>query len=659
MSDIGKAYVQIIPTAEGIKGRLEQAISGEASSAGSKAGSAISGGIGKALGGVAKITAGAVAATSTAVSALAKESVQAYADFEQLEGGIETLFGAAAPHVMKNAEKAFLSAGQSANEYMETSIQSAAALINSLGGNQAEAARLMDVSIVDMADNVNKMGTSMEGVQNAYRGFSRGNFTMLDNLALGFAGTKQGMQELLEKAKELSGVEYDIESYADIVQAIHVVQESMGIAGTTAKEGVETISGSISTLKSAWSNLIAGFGRNDVNLDKLIGDVVDSAGKVLENMQPIVEKALEGISSFISKAAPILAEQLPVIIENALPSVLNAAVDLVEALVRSLPQILSSLMSALPGALERAISTLTENADLYVDSAVKMVEMITDGIVENADTIIPAAVELLVALTEALLDHTDELLICAIKLVVALTDAIIDSRDELLKAGPELMDALVSGCTGAFFKLDDLGFQTINRFIDALQLFMPNLIPTGMDFIINVVQGIIRGLEKLFSAGEDSVVEYGKGIQSKFGEATTWGGHLVEAFVRGIEFKHPLLMKAVNGLTNIVASRMGFSEPEEGPLSNFHTYAPDMIDLFSKGITDNSGKLKAAVNSLAGDVSDAMPNVTNSIRNGGSNSSVALAGYGDITIPVYIGNQKFTQAVVKADKLNNYRSGGR
>lgn len=167
MSDIGKAYVQIIPTAEGIRGKLEQAIGGEADSAGEKAGGKISGKIGNALGNVAKISAGAIAATSTAVGALAKESVQAYADFEQLEGGIETLFGDSAPHVMQNAEKAFLSAGQSANEYMETSIQSAAALISSLDGNQAEAARLMDVSIIDMADNVNKMGTSMEGVQNA------------------------------------------------------------------------------------------------------------------------------------------------------------------------------------------------------------------------------------------------------------------------------------------------------------------------------------------------------------------------------------------------------------------------------------------------------------------------------------------------------------
>lgn len=660
MSDIGKAYVQIIPTAEGIKGKLTEMFDGEAASAGGKAGGSFASGMGKALGGAAKVAAGAVAAASTAVGALAKQSVDAYADFEQLEGGIETLFGSAAPHVMQNAQKAFLSAGQSANEYMETSIQSAAALINSLGGDQAEAARLMDVSIVDMADNVNKMGTTMEGVQNAYRGFSRGNFTMLDNLALGFAGTKEGMQQLLDKAKELSGVEYDIESYADIVQAIHVVQEEMGIAGTTMKEGTDTISGSLATLKSAWSNLIAGFGRDDINLDKLISDVVNSAETVLKNLQPIVEKALIGISSFIEKAAPIIAEKLPVIIENTLPSVLNAAVSLVNSLVQALPQILSALASALPGALKQMLSALTENADTFADSAVDMIVMLADALIENADEIARGATELIVKLTEALLEHTDELLICAVKLVIALTDAIIESRDELLSAGPELMDSLVDGIMGSLFKLDELGPATINRFIDALQLYMPNLFPAGMNFIINVIQGIIKALDKLFGAGEDSVSEFGKGVEAQIEQnAGTWGNHLVEAFVRGIQAKHPLLAGAVNGLVGIVSKRMGFSEPEEGPLSDFHTYAPDMVDLFAKGITDNAGKLQDAVDSLAGGVYDAMPNATKAIRNGGSYSEVSPAGFGDLTIPVYIGQQKFATAVVNANQINNYRAGGR
>ena len=173
---------------------------------------------------------------SQAFIEIGKQAVEAYANYEQLAGGVETLFGDSAQKVLNDANQAFKTAGMSMNEYMETSIQSAASLISSLGGDQAKAAEMMNMSITDMADNVNKMGTTMEGVQNAYRGFSRGNFTMLDNLALGFSGTKEGMQELLDKAREISGFKYDISSYADIVEAIHVVQTEMGITGTTARE---------------------------------------------------------------------------------------------------------------------------------------------------------------------------------------------------------------------------------------------------------------------------------------------------------------------------------------------------------------------------------------------------------------------------------------
>ena len=222
-TELAKAYVQIVPTAKGIKGSLENMLGGEADVAGTKAGKSFASKFGSAMGTVGKLAGAGIAAAATGVAALGKQAVSAYADFEQLSGGIETLFGDSANYVMKRAQLAYRTAGMSANEYMETSIDSAAALINSLGGDQAKAAVLMNMSITDMADNVNKMGTTMEAVQNAYRGFSRGNFTMLDNLALGFAGTKEGMQELLDKAQELSGVEYDIGSYADIVNAIHVV----------------------------------------------------------------------------------------------------------------------------------------------------------------------------------------------------------------------------------------------------------------------------------------------------------------------------------------------------------------------------------------------------------------------------------------------------
>lgn len=351
----------------------EEGLKGAESNA-SKLGGALKSGLGTA----AKIGTAALATAATAAGALAKQSVDAYKEYEQLEGGIETLFGSAAPKVMANAERAFQSAGQSMNDYMETSIQSAAALINSLGGDQAKAADLMDMSIVDMADNVNKMGTTMEGVQNAYRGFSRGNFTMLDNLALGFAGTKEGMQELLDKAKELSGIEYNINSYADIVQAIHIVQEEMGIAGTTAKEGAETISGSIEQLKSAWTNLVSGLANPNADLGLLIDNVVASAETALNNLVPAIEHALIGIASFIEKAAPIIADKLPGVIEKILPSLLNAANTIINALIK-----------AMPSLIDAVIKSIEQNPEILTTLGPILMAKLASGLLGNLDMLKP------------------------------------------------------------------------------------------------------------------------------------------------------------------------------------------------------------------------------------------------------------------------------
>lgn len=310
------------------------------------------------LGDFAKFSTATLGAAAAGVSAIVKESVSAYADYEQLAGGIETLFGSSADTVMKNAEKAYLTAGQSMNEYMETSIQSAASLINSLGGDQAKAAELMDLSITDMSDNVNKLGTSMEAVQNAYRGFSRGNFTMLDNLALGFAGTKEGMQELLDKAQEISGIQYDISSYSDIVQAIHVVQEEMGITGTTAKEASGTISGSIGSVKAAWQNLKIEISKDDGNIGDAFDNLSETAGAAFDNMLPRVEKALDGVGSLIVKAAPKIGQSIAKIVPKVLPSLMETSVSVISAIGTSIVDSLPTLLETGGEVVETIGNTL-------------------------------------------------------------------------------------------------------------------------------------------------------------------------------------------------------------------------------------------------------------------------------------------------------------
>ena len=351
--------------------------------------------IGNALGTVGKATGVALAAGSAAVTKLTKDAVAAYGEFEQLKGGMETLYGKDAQTMLDNAEKAFKTAGLNANEYMDTAIQSSAAMISSLDGDTKEAAKLTDMAIIDMSDNVNKMGTSMESIQNAYKGFSRGNFTMLDNLALGFAGTKDGMQELLDKAKELSGVDYNIDSYADIVKAIHVVQKEMGITGTTSKEAADTITGSMGMAKKAWQNLTVAIANGDWNLDEKIDDFVNSLEGAFVNLMPIVQKALDGVGKLIEKLAPIIAEKLPQIINELLPPLLSSAATIIGKLAENLPTLLTTLVDVvsqnLPMLTQTLVPALTEGLAILigavVDNAPQLFETLIQAIDDVADEI--------------------------------------------------------------------------------------------------------------------------------------------------------------------------------------------------------------------------------------------------------------------------------
>lgn len=249
--------------------------------------------VGVALGAVA------VAAGAAAVK-LGKEVIAAYADYEQLVGGVDTLFKDSSQEIQRYAANAYKTAGLSANEYMETVTGFSASLIQSLGGDTEKAAKYADMAITDMSDNANKMGTDMSSIQNAYQGFAKQNYTMLDNLKLGYGGTKQEMERLLADAEKISGVKYDISSYADVVEAIHVMQESMDIAGTTAKEAEATISGSVNALKSAVSNLIVGFGDADADMELLCNNMVDAFKTVVANIIPVIENI---VADFITSGS--------------------------------------------------------------------------------------------------------------------------------------------------------------------------------------------------------------------------------------------------------------------------------------------------------------------------------------------------------------------
>ena len=347
---------------------------------------------------VAKVGGAAIAAGAAGVAALTKMGVEGYAQYEQLSGGVETLFKESQNIVMGYAENAYKTAGMSKNKYMETVTSFSASLIQSLGGDTAKAAEVGNMAITDMSDNANKMGTSIEMIQNAYNGFAKQNYTMLDNLKLGYGGTKEEMQRLIDDANRVKVAngemaDLSIDSFADVSEAIHIIQTEMGITGTTAREAATTIEGSIGMMKGAWENLVVGMADENADMESLINDFVESTAIAAQNLLPRIEQTLKGIGDLITALAPVIAEALPVLVEAVLPSLLTAGVSLITALVNgvitALPALYTALLDAVQIILVEVFGVSEEKAGEFAEGINSFFTSIKDGfssLVESAQT---------------------------------------------------------------------------------------------------------------------------------------------------------------------------------------------------------------------------------------------------------------------------------
>lgn len=442
----------------------------KASSAFSKIGSAASGGM--------KLVAKGTAAAAGAIAALSTAAVKNYANYEQLVGGVETLFGAggkslveyvndvsqyspeitkqynnliaAQNKVMADADEAYKTAGLSANDYMETVTGFAAALNSSLGGNTQKAAEYANMAVVDMADNANKMGTSMESIQNAYQGFAKQNYTMLDNLKLGYGGTKSEMERLLADASKIAGKKFDLSSYADVVEAIHTIQTEMGITGTTAKEAETTISGSVNSMKAAWQNWLTGLGDSQADMKKLTGNLVSSAKTVITNILPVAEQVLSSIGEVVTNDAPGIIQDALSFLLSAAPDVMEAGGQLVSELVNgiitNLPQISAAatqLISSLCSGLESSIGSLPGTVTQIVTSIVNF-------IVENAPQLLVAGVELILALVQGLIESIPTVIEAIPQLIEGIVTAFTEAGSEIMAIGSKIVEDIKSGISAAW-----------------------------------------------------------------------------------------------------------------------------------------------------------------------------------------------------------------
>lgn len=424
---------------------------------------------------VAKVSVAATTAGATAISALTGLAINGYADYEQLVGGVETLYKTSADKVKQYAADAYKTAGLSANEYMNTATTFAAALVSSLGGDTEQATELANTAISDMSDNANKMGTNISSIQDAYNGFAKQNYTMLDNLKLGYGGTKTEMERLIDDANKLNAAQgkatnYTIDSYADVVSAIHDVQNAMGITGTTSKEASTTIQGSVNATKSAWSNLVTGIADDNANFGQLISNFVDSATTAASNIIPRIEVALNGAAKLIESLVPPIMAELPSLIETVLPQLAQSAVNIVQTLVTG----------------------ISANAEQLIDSAIQIITVLGNGIYQMLPTVAQSALQIVLTLVSKLNENLPQMLDTAGQMLIAFVEGVSEHLPDIMLAAASIVETLLT------------------YFIEHL----PDIVEGAMQMGNAVIDGIIDGI----SAAWNGLVSWFNGLwDSLFG----------------------------------------------------------------------------------------------------------------------------------------------
>ena len=463
----------------------------------------LAGSIGDGLARAAEIGLGAVTAAAGGVAALTTAAVNNFAEYEQLVGGAETLFKTSADTLLAYADGAYETAGLSANNYLETVTSFAASLISSLDGDTAAATAAADQAITDMADNANKMGSSIESIQNAYMGFAKQNYSMLDNLKLGYGGTQAEMYRLMQTAAELdetfaATAEFSLDEkghltaeFADITQAIHIVQTEMGITGTTALEASETISGSASAAKAAWENLVTGIADENADFEGQVTAFVDATGTALDNILPRVEIALTGAADLIDSLIPVVMERIPALIDEYLPRIAEAAVGIITSLVQG----------------------VSDNTDTLSGTALEVITYIATELVGLLPQIVEAGLQLIVSLASGVADSLPELIPTVVSVILQIVDTLTDPENlsELLKAALTLLETLAFGL------------------VDAI----PELAGAAVDLIVGLAEFLLKAenLELLVGTAVKVVVALAGGLISAIPEIATSAVQLIDSLI--------------------------------------------------------------------------------------------------------------------------------
>lgn len=463
---------------------------------------------------------------------IGKQAIDGFADFEQLEGGVKKLFGdEMAETVKKNANDAFKTAGMTANEYMETVTSFSASLIGSLGGDTKKATDYADMAIKDMADNANTFGTDMASIQNAYQGFAKGNFGMLDNLKLGYGGTKAEMERLLRDAEampEAMGKKFDLNNYADVVEAINLTQQRMNIAGTTAKEASMTIGGSLSATKSAWSNLITGLADDNANFEQLMGNLMTSLlgeggeGGLINNILPRIEVVMNSIITMI-----------PTLLETLLPKLLtigtNLLTNLLTGITTALPQILPTMVQA----IMTVVNAVVQNLPMILQAGITILVELVKGIAQSLPTLIPTIIDALMLMVETLIDNIDLIIDAGIELLIGLAEGLIEALPKLIDKIPVIIEKLLMALSNNMPKLVEAGIVIIIELAKGLIKAIPQLISKIPQIVSSIVGAFANYYSNLGEIGMNLI----KGLWNGMSNMGTWLWNKVKSLLGGLTDK--------------------------------------------------------------------------------------------------------------------------
>ena len=480
-------------------------------------------------------------AAASGVAFLTKSSLEQYAEYEQLVGGVDTLFKQSADIVQQYADNAYKTAGMSANEYMDTVTSFSASLLQGLGGDTAKAAEVANQAITDMSDNANKMGTSMQMIQNAYQGFAKQNYTMLDNLKLGYGGTQEEMARLINDSGVLGDAfvatanNINEVSFDKIIEAIHVVQTNMGVTGTTAAEAASTIEGSVASAKSAWTNLITGIADENADLDTLIGNFVTSAETVAGNVVPRITQILSGMGTAIEQLAPILAAEVPTLIASVLPSIVNGGAQLLVGLVTGLVSALPQLVAAVPGIIDTMITSISEALPQILNVGVQLLDQLTTGI----ETGLPDMVSRIPEIITQFLDYITEQL------------------PTVLDKGAELLNNLVNGILGAIPEMTAALPEIITAFVQFITDNLPTIIESGINILLNLLSGIIGAIPDLVASIPQIISAITTGIARALPKIIQSGVSLLQKFIEGILSNIPALVAALPQIISAIVEGIG------------------------------------------------------------------------------------------------------